>query len=122
MLDALKTAVLQMLCSVQESTRVKSGAWEDGGVFLYTTSNHIKYALVAGDSGIIRTLDVPVYILAIRGERLYCLNRFVFFYLFACLFKVLVIRCYVVSKDCCKFPRKRIWIDVYSFIGEPFLS
>lgn len=79
MLDALKTAVLQMLCSVQESTRVKSGAWEDGGVFLYTTSNHIKYALVAGDSGIIRTLDVPVYILAIRGERLYCLNRFVFF-------------------------------------------
>uniref|UniRef100_A0A914ZVK8 Coatomer subunit alpha n=1 Tax=Parascaris univalens TaxID=6257 RepID=A0A914ZVK8_PARUN len=66
---------LEVLCSVQESTRVKSGAWEDGGVFLYTTSNHIKYALVAADCGIIRTLDVPVYILAVRGERLYCLNR-----------------------------------------------
>ncbi|VDK59591.1 unnamed protein product [Anisakis simplex] len=68
---------LEILHTVQESTRVKSGAWDDGGLFLYTTSNHIKYALTAGDSGIIRTLDVPVYILAVRGERLYCLNRFV---------------------------------------------
>ncbi|VDK27188.1 unnamed protein product [Gongylonema pulchrum] len=71
----LVTRKLQILCSVQESTRVKSGAWEEGGVFLYTTSNHIKYALTAGDYGIIRTLDVPVYVLAVRGESLYCLNR-----------------------------------------------
>ncbi|VDM97379.1 unnamed protein product [Thelazia callipaeda] len=66
---------LQILCSVQESTRLKSGAWDEGGVFLYTTSNHIKYALTAGDHGIIRTLDMPVYVLAVRGESLYCLNR-----------------------------------------------
>ncbi|VIO97225.1 coatomer alpha subunit, putative [Brugia malayi] len=66
---------LQILCTVQESTRLKSGAWEEEGVFLYTTSNHIKYALVVGDHGIIRTLDVPVYVLAVRGENLYCLNR-----------------------------------------------
>ncbi|MCP9264240.1 Coatomer subunit alpha [Dirofilaria immitis] len=66
---------LQILCTVQESTRLKSGAWEDEGVFLYTTSNHIKYALTVGDHGIIRTLDVPVYVLAVRGENLYCLNR-----------------------------------------------
>ncbi|VDO56953.1 unnamed protein product [Onchocerca flexuosa] len=66
---------LQILCTVQESTRLKSGAWEDEGVFLYTTSNHIKYALAVGDHGIIRTLDVPVYMLAVRGEVLYCLNR-----------------------------------------------
>lgn len=66
----------QILCSIQESTRVKSGAWDDGGVFLYTTSNHIKYVLIVGDHGIIRTLDVPVYVLAVRGENLYCLNRY----------------------------------------------
>lgn len=60
---------------MQESTRLKSGAWEEEGVFLYTTSNHIKYALTVGDHGIIRTLDVPVYVLAVRGENLYCLNR-----------------------------------------------
>lgn len=66
---------LEVLCSVHESTRVKSGAWDDSGVFLYTTSNHIKYALTAGDHGIIRTLDVPVYIQTIRGDKLFCLNR-----------------------------------------------
>ncbi|KAK6042602.1 hypothetical protein COOONC_19893, partial [Cooperia oncophora] len=59
----------------QESTRVKSGAWDDDGVFLYTTSNHIKYALTAGDCGIVRTLDLPLYVLAVRGSILYCLNR-----------------------------------------------
>jgi len=66
---------LEILCSVQESTRVKSGAWNDSGVFIYTTSNHIKYALTAGDNGIIRTLDLPLYILAVRGPNLFCLNR-----------------------------------------------
>ncbi|VDM67828.1 unnamed protein product, partial [Strongylus vulgaris] len=66
---------LQVLCTQQESTRVKSGAWDDEGIFLYTTSNHIKYALTAGDCGIVRTLDLPLYILAVRGTILYCLNR-----------------------------------------------
>jgi coatomer protein complex subunit alpha (xenin) len=69
------TKRLEILCTVQESTRVKSGAWDDDGVFIYTTSNHIKYALTAGDHGIIRTLDLPVYIVAVRGSRLYALNR-----------------------------------------------
>ena len=31
-------------------------------MLIYTTLNHIKYCLPNGDSGIIRTLDVPVYI------------------------------------------------------------
>ncbi|CAI2316133.1 unnamed protein product [Caenorhabditis sp. 36 PRJEB53466] len=66
---------LEILCTQQESTRVKSGAWDDESVFLYTTSNHIKYAITSGDCGIVRTLDLPLYILAIRGNVLYCLNR-----------------------------------------------
>jgi coatomer protein complex subunit alpha (xenin) len=49
-------------CTVHETIRVKSGAWDDCGVFVYTTLNHIKYALPNGDSGIIRTLDTPVYL------------------------------------------------------------
>jgi hypothetical protein len=32
------------------------------GVLVYTTLNHIKYCLPNGDHGIIRTLDVPVYL------------------------------------------------------------
>lgn len=39
---------LNVLCSIHESTRVKSGAWDDSGVFIYTTSNHIKYTLTNG--------------------------------------------------------------------------
>ena len=53
---------LGQACTVHETIRVKSAAWDDYGVLVYTTLNHIKYALPNGDSGIIRTLDTPVYI------------------------------------------------------------
>ena len=33
---------------IHETIRIKSGAWDDAGVFLYTTLNHIKYALPNG--------------------------------------------------------------------------
>mmetsp|Transcript_1815 Transcript_1815/g.6642 ORF Transcript_1815/g.6642 Transcript_1815/m.6642 type:complete len:1252 (+) Transcript_1815:70-3825(+) len=66
---------LQHACTVHETIRVKSGAWDDYGVFVYTTLNHIKYALPNGDSGIIRTLDVPVYINKVFGNTVFCLDR-----------------------------------------------
>lgn len=53
-------------CTVHETIRVKSAAWDDSGVLVYTTLNHIKYCLPNGDSGIIRTLDVPVYVTKAR--------------------------------------------------------
>lgn len=66
---------LELLCSIHESTRVKSGAWDDNGVFVYTTSNHIKYCIVNGDHGIIRTLELPIYITRIKGNQVFCLDR-----------------------------------------------
>ncbi|CAG9862045.1 unnamed protein product [Phyllotreta striolata] len=66
---------LDVLCSLHENTRVKSGAWDDSGVFIYTTSNHIKYTLKNGDHGIIRTLDLPIYITRVRGSQVFCLDR-----------------------------------------------
>lgn len=66
---------LESLCTISETTRVKSGAWDDTGIFIYTTSNHIKYALLNGDYGIIRTLDLPVYITRIHNNSVYCLDR-----------------------------------------------
>ncbi|KAL3836986.1 hypothetical protein ACJMK2_022379 [Sinanodonta woodiana] len=66
---------LENLCSIHENIRVKSGAWDESGVFVYTTSNHIKYALTNGDHGIIRTLDLPIYITRIKGNSVYCLDR-----------------------------------------------
>lgn len=38
------------------------------GVLVYTTLNHIKYCLPNGDHGIIRTLDVPVYLTKVGGR------------------------------------------------------
>lgn len=66
---------LQYLCTIQENTRVKSGAWDDSGVFIYTTSNHIKYAITNGDHGIIRTLDLPIYLTRVKGNQVFCLDR-----------------------------------------------
>ncbi len=60
---------------VHETIRVKSAAWDDTGVLVYTTLNHIKYCLPNGDSGIIRTLEVPVYITRVSGSSLHCLDR-----------------------------------------------
>ncbi|XP_050227134.1 coatomer subunit alpha-2-like [Mercurialis annua] len=62
-------------CTLHETIRVKSGAWDDNGVFIYTTLNHIKYCLPNGDSGIIRTLDVPIYITKVSGKTIFYLDR-----------------------------------------------
>lgn len=62
-------------CTLHETIRVKSGAWDPNGVFIYTTLNHIKYCLPNGDSGIIRTIDVPLYITKVSGNTVYCLDQ-----------------------------------------------
>ncbi|XP_015785678.1 coatomer subunit alpha isoform X2 [Tetranychus urticae] len=69
------TRKLDILSSITETTPVKSGVWDDSGVFIYTTANHIKYALINGDHGIIRTLDLPIYLTKIKDNSVYCLNR-----------------------------------------------
>ncbi|TYH94473.1 hypothetical protein ES332_A12G043900v1 [Gossypium tomentosum] len=62
-------------CTLHETIRVKSGAWDENGVFIYTTLNHIKYCLPNGDSGIIRTLEIPIYITKVSGHTIFCLDR-----------------------------------------------
>ncbi|GJU78808.1 zinc finger, CCHC-type containing protein [Tanacetum coccineum] len=62
-------------CTLHETIRVKGGAWDNNGVFIFTTLNHIKYCLPKGDNGIIKTLDVPVYITKVLGNRIFCLDR-----------------------------------------------
>jgi len=66
---------LEQLCTVHETMRIKSGAWDENGVFIYSTPNHIKFCLPNGDNGIIRTMDNPLYITAVRGTKVYCLDR-----------------------------------------------
>ena len=60
---------------VHETIRIKSAAWDASGVLLYSTLNHIKYALPQGDTGIIKTLEQPVYLTRISGNIVNCLDR-----------------------------------------------
>nr|GEU65618.1 coatomer subunit alpha-1 [Tanacetum cinerariifolium] len=62
-------------CTLHETICVNGEAWDDNGVFIFTTMNHIKYCLPNGDNGIIKTIDVPVYITKVLGNRIFCLDR-----------------------------------------------
>eukprot|EP00049_Salpingoeca_infusionum_P027282 m.31496 g.31496 ORF g.31496 m.31496 type:complete len:1209 (-) comp9423_c0_seq1:1240-4866(-) len=66
---------LKQVCSLHETIRLKSAVWEDQGVLIYTTLNHIKYCLPNGDAGIIRTLDKPIYLTKVINDTVYCLDR-----------------------------------------------
>ncbi|ODV81528.1 Coatomer, alpha subunit [Suhomyces tanzawaensis NRRL Y-17324] len=66
---------LNLITSMHETIRIKSAAWDDSGVLLYSTLNHIKYTLLNGDNGIIKTLQNTLYITKITNNQVYCLNR-----------------------------------------------
>jgi coatomer protein complex subunit alpha (xenin) len=67
---------LEQYCTINETLRLKGGCWDDSGsIFVFATSNHIKYALLNGDKGIIRGLEAPVYPTKLYGNNLFCLDR-----------------------------------------------
>lgn len=68
-------AKLEELCTITENNRVKSGAWDSCGVFVFNTSTHIKYLLPNGDTGIIRTLDERTYITSVNNSTITYLDR-----------------------------------------------
>ena len=39
---------LEQQCIIHETIRIKSGIWTKDGIFMYSTLNHIKYALANG--------------------------------------------------------------------------
>ncbi|KAK9473335.1 coatomer WD associated region-domain-containing protein [Dipodascopsis tothii] len=71
----IATKNLESVCSLHETIRIKSAAWDDTGVLIYSTLNHIKYTLLNGDSGIICTLKSTLYLTRIKGPVAYCLDR-----------------------------------------------
>lgn len=66
---------LEQSSLIHETIRIKSGAWDDAGIFVYSTLNHIKYALPQGDNGIIKTLEQPIYLTRVKGKTVHCLDR-----------------------------------------------
>jgi coatomer protein complex subunit alpha (xenin) len=69
------TKSLEQVSSLHETIRIKSATWDDAGVLLYSTLNHIKYTLLNGDNGIIRTLEETVYLTRVKAKSVYCLDR-----------------------------------------------
>ena len=69
------TKSLEQVSTLHETIRIKSAAWDDAGVLLYSTLNHIKYTLLNGDNGIVRTLDQTVYLARVKARSVYCLDR-----------------------------------------------
>lgn len=51
-----------------------SGVW-DGQAFVYSTLAHIKYLLATGDTGIICTIQNPLYLFAIVKGSAVCMDR-----------------------------------------------
>jgi len=71
----IATKNLEQVSSLHETIRIKSATWDDAGILLYSTLNHIKYTLLNGDNGTIRTLEETVYLTRVKGKSLYCLDR-----------------------------------------------
>ena len=86
------TKSLETMSTLHETIRIKSACWDDTGVLLYSTLNHIKYSLLNGyvflcklagsyqltetsDNGIVRTLDNTMYLVRVKGRHVYCLDR-----------------------------------------------
>ena len=71
----IATKSLSQVSSLHETIRIKSATWDDAGVLLYSTLNHIKYTLLNGDNGIVRTLQHTVYLVRVKARSVYCLDR-----------------------------------------------
>ncbi|KAK9479515.1 coatomer WD associated region-domain-containing protein [Lipomyces japonicus] len=69
------TKTLELVTSLHETIRIKSATWDDSGVLVYSTLNHIKYTLLNGDNGIIKTLESTLYLIKIKGPIVYSLDR-----------------------------------------------
>jgi coatomer subunit alpha len=69
------TKTLEQVSTLHETIRIKSATWDDSGVLLYSTLNHIKYTLLNGDNGIVRTLDQTVYLIGVKARSVYCMDR-----------------------------------------------
>ncbi|CDK25116.1 unnamed protein product [Kuraishia capsulata CBS 1993] len=71
----IATKKLETVTSLHETIRIKSAAWDDTGVLIYSTLNHIKYILLNGDSGTIKTLENTLYVVRVINKNCFCLNR-----------------------------------------------
>ena len=67
---------LEKVAQVFETIRIKSVCWDAVlPVLVYSTFSHLKYALMNGDNGILRTLDETLYIVGSHSRNVTALTR-----------------------------------------------
>lgn len=64
----------KQVARVNEATKIVSAMWEKEGLILYSTDNHVKYTLINGDQGIIKSVDKSYMLIDNRGDILMTLN------------------------------------------------
>jgi coatomer protein complex subunit alpha (xenin) len=67
--------MLEQVCHIHETVKIKSIVWDESGIFVYSTLNHLKFGMLNGDHGIIKTIDQPVYVTRVKGATIHCLDR-----------------------------------------------
>jgi coatomer subunit alpha len=60
---------LEIIATIHEKFSIQSAFWERENLLFYTTKNHWKYALINGETGVLKTLDQPLHLVRKLAER-----------------------------------------------------
>jgi coatomer subunit alpha len=67
---------LQIVNSQKETSKIKSGIFDELNSFVYSTATHIKYMFLEGKTtGTFRSIDQPVYLTFFLRNQIYALTR-----------------------------------------------
>lgn len=69
------TKAFKKVARIQESIKILHGTWTKDNIFIYSTYNHIKYALPNGDKGILRSLSDIQYPVALVDNQVITMNH-----------------------------------------------
>jgi len=70
------TKKLEILASIKETSKFKSGCFDDNNAFIYSTASHVKYLYTSSNTnGVLLSLDDPVYMAYFKNSHLFWINR-----------------------------------------------
>lgn len=67
--------MLNILSKTKEARKIKSAAWDETGVLIYSTPVHIRYVLTNGDATTLFSVNEVLYVMAVRDSKVFCMNR-----------------------------------------------
>lgn len=55
------------VCEIKEQFPITSAFWERENLLFYTTTNHWKYSLMNGETGILKSIEEPLHLIKKTG-------------------------------------------------------